>query len=62
MVARDGGDVVEHLANLTPADARRIGERARQRVLAEHTYDERACAVDLLLRDALARKRQVAAA
>jgi spore maturation protein CgeB len=62
LVARDGADVVLHVASLTPATARRIGERARQRILTEHTYDERACTVDRLFRDALARKRQMAAA
>jgi spore maturation protein CgeB len=62
LVARDGADVVEHVASLTPATARRIGERARQRILTEHTYDERARTVDRLFRDALVRKRQMAAA
>jgi spore maturation protein CgeB len=42
LVARDGDDVVKHLRSLTALDARRIGNAARQRVLAEHTYTQRA--------------------
>ena len=49
-----------HLAELTPERARAIGERARARILAEHTYARRARLVDGLLSEALcaeARKR-----
>jgi spore maturation protein CgeB len=42
LVAHDGDDVVRHLRSLSTADARRIGEAARKRVLAEHTYSQRA--------------------
>lgn len=59
LVARDGGDVVEIMATLTPQMAQDIGERARQRILAEHTYAQRAQVVDDLLRTTLARKRQM---
>jgi len=52
LVARDGADVAEILAGLTPARAQEIGRRARARVLAEHTYDRRAAELDLLLRAA----------
>jgi spore maturation protein CgeB len=45
LVAPNGAAVVEHLARLTPPEARRIGEAARARALAEHTYDRR---VDVL--------------
>jgi spore maturation protein CgeB len=58
LVARDGEDVVEHLTQLTPERAREIGEAARQRVLAEHTYARRAAEVDALLRREVAAKRQ----
>lgn len=61
LVARDGRDVADHLATLTPVRAHRIGARARARVLAGHTYTERARIVDRLFRDALARKRAAAA-
>lgn len=49
LVARDGGDVIHHLAALTEARARAIGEAARRRVLAHHTYAERARQVEALL-------------
>jgi spore maturation protein CgeB len=62
LVARDGADVVQHLAELTPARARIIGARARHRILTEHTYALRAQLVDGLFRAELARKRQRAAA
>jgi spore maturation protein CgeB len=61
LVARDGRDVADHLAALTPARAHGIGEQARARILAEHTYAERARIVDRLFREALARKRAAAA-
>lgn len=38
LVARDGTEVAELLAALTPERARAIGEAAKRRVLAEHTY------------------------
>ena len=61
LVARDGHDVAEHLRALTPERARAIGEAARRRVLAEHTYARRAVEVDALLRET-ARARAAAAA
>ncbi len=60
LVARDGRDVAAHLASLTPVRARAIGERARARILAGHTYAERARIVDRLLREAVARRRGAA--
>ncbi len=60
LIARDGADVAEYLTTLTPHAARIIGIKARQRVLAEHTYERRATIVDAVLRRALARKRQLA--
>jgi spore maturation protein CgeB len=58
LVARDGEDVAQHLQALTPERARTIGEAARQRVLAEHTYARRAAEVDQLLRRELAKSRE----
>lgn len=49
LLARSGDDVARHLRHLTPARARAIGERARLRVLGEHTYDKRAQLVRGLL-------------
>ncbi len=57
LVARDGTDVAAHVAALSPRRAQAIGAAARARVMAEHTYDRRAAAVDGLLRDALDRRR-----
>lgn len=51
LVARDGADVAAHLNGLTLARARAIGEAARRRVLADHTYTQRALILDRLLRD-----------
>jgi spore maturation protein CgeB len=58
LVARDGADVIAHLENLTPQRAAAIGRRARQRVLAKHTYARRAVDVDRLLVEAVRVKRE----
>ncbi|MTE01035.1 glycosyltransferase [Paracoccus sp. YIM 132242] len=50
LVARDGQDVADHLAALTPERAREIGQAALARVKAEHTYALRGAQVDALLR------------
>ena len=57
LVARDGTDVVRHLTALTPQRAAEIGERARARLLAEHTYTRRAELVDAFLTATLVRRR-----
>ncbi|MDX1665052.1 MAG: glycosyltransferase [Candidatus Promineifilaceae bacterium] len=49
LLAEDGGEVVAHLERLTTSAARRIGEAALARVLAEHTYAHRAAQVEALL-------------
>jgi spore maturation protein CgeB len=49
LLARDGAEVAEHLATLTRPRARAIGERARRRLLSEHTYAHRAAQVEELL-------------
>lgn len=58
LVARDGQDVAEHLRSLTPRRASGIGEAARRRITAEHTYARRAAEVHALLCDQLAEKRE----
>jgi spore maturation protein CgeB len=58
LVARDGQDVAEHVAGLTPERAGAIGEAGRQRILSEHTYARRAAEVDVLLRHEAAAKRE----
>jgi len=49
LVAADGEEVSAHLARLTPERARAIGDAARRRVLAEHTYAHRAAEVEAIL-------------
>ena len=49
--ARDGQDVANILNGLTSERAAAIGEAARRRVLAEHTYEQRAEQVDRILRE-----------
>jgi spore maturation protein CgeB len=60
LVARDGHDVAELLASLTPERARSIGAAARARVLAEHSYCLRGAQVDALFKAYAARGRQAA--
>jgi spore maturation protein CgeB len=62
LLARDGADVAEHLAELTPRRARAMGVRARDRILREHTYTQRAALADDVFRRELGRKRQSVAA
>ena len=61
LVARDGRDVAEIMARLTPEEATAIGRRALARVLRDHTYALRARQVDRLLRDRLAKQPEAAA-
>lgn len=61
LVARTGQDVADLLADLTPERARAIGDAARKRVLADHTYELRAKQVDELFRAHAANAEQVAA-
>jgi spore maturation protein CgeB len=60
LVARDGRDVAEHLANLTPGHAAEIGAAARARVLREHTYALRAEQVEATFMRLAAIKRRAA--
>lgn len=53
LVARDGAEVIAILRGLSDAQARAIGAAARRRVLAEHSYDQRARLADRVFRDAL---------
>jgi spore maturation protein CgeB len=46
LVAASGEDVAAHLRSLTPKRARAIGEAALRRVLAHHTYAQRAVLVE----------------
>jgi spore maturation protein CgeB len=62
LVARDGADVAEALLSLSPARAAAIGQAALRRVLAEHTYAQRAAELDALLTCLAAAKRVADAA
>jgi spore maturation protein CgeB len=58
LVAHDGAEVAELVRGLTPARARDMGRAAQRRVLAEHTYDQRAVELESLL--AIASRKVVA--
>jgi spore maturation protein CgeB len=49
LVAADGEEIAELVADLIPEDARRIAAAARARILAHHTYERRAREVDAVL-------------
>jgi spore maturation protein CgeB len=42
LLARSSAEVVNYLADISPAEAHRIGSRAQERVLAEHSAARRA--------------------
>lgn len=50
LVARDGEEVAELVRSLTPERAERIGRAALERVLRDHTYEQRARRVEHVLR------------
>ncbi|HZR04424.1 MAG TPA: glycosyltransferase [Candidatus Udaeobacter sp.] len=52
LVAATGEEVAAHIADLTPKRARTIGQAACQRVLAQHTYAQRAAQLDEILEGA----------
>jgi spore maturation protein CgeB len=62
LVARDGEDVAALLQDLSRDRARSIGAHAYARVVAQHTYKQRAAAVNDLFVSGLAAKRARAAA
>lgn len=58
LVAADGEEVIDHLTRLTPQRARAIGQAAHRRILADHTYAQRAQQVQEIL-DAATPHRQM---
>ncbi|PKO58319.1 MAG: hypothetical protein CVU24_17370, partial [Betaproteobacteria bacterium HGW-Betaproteobacteria-18] len=46
LVARSGSEVADILHHLKPEEARRIGTRAMNRILVEHTYSRRAAQLE----------------
>ncbi len=55
LVAQSGEEVAATLENLSKERAREIGEAARRRVLAEHTYEQRGRLVEQVLNETCAR-------
>ena len=53
LVAHSGDEVAAHVSDITPARARRIGQAAYRRVLAEHTYAHRAAQFDDIFQGAV---------
>ena len=49
LVVRDGREVAEEVIRMMPESARKIGHKARRRILAAHTYDHRAVQVEQVL-------------
>ena len=54
LLAESGADVLRHLSALTPQRRAAVGAAARQRVLAEHTYQRRAAQLEATLDGVLA--------
>jgi spore maturation protein CgeB len=55
LVARNGDEVAEHVQSLTAERAREIGDAGYRRVLADHTYAQRAKQVEEVLEGVAAR-------
>ena len=53
LVAHSGEEVAAHIVDLTPERARKIGQAAYRRVLAQHTYAQRAAQLDDILEGVL---------
>ena len=49
LVAHDGADVARHVETLNPVRAAAIGQAARARILAEHTYAHRVAQLEAVL-------------
>ena len=57
LLADSGEEVARTLRELSASRAAEIGQAARHRVLAEHTYDHRAAEVETIFRELLATRR-----
>jgi spore maturation protein CgeB len=51
LLARSSDDVLRFMHDLTPLQRREIGERARERILREHTAEHRAAALIRYVRE-----------
>jgi spore maturation protein CgeB len=56
LIAQNGADVARIVRELSPERARQIGEAARARVLADHTYTQRGALVHAVLCEATTAK------
>lgn len=56
LMAADAEEVVEHLRNVSQAEALEIGDNMRRRALRDHTYALRAEEFDTIMADALAQQ------
>ncbi len=61
LLASGPEDISEHLRQISPGEAARIGRQARERALAEHTYRRRALRVHKVLHGAGTRPQPAAA-
>ncbi len=55
LIAKNSREVVDILRKISPDEARQIGERARKRVLAEHTAAHRAAELETLIQSVASR-------
>jgi spore maturation protein CgeB len=62
LVARTTSDVQRYLGAISPEERARMGQRARARVLAEHTAAHRAATLERYIRDARASRQSAALA
>ena len=53
LVAKDGEELADHVQSLTDQRAKAIGAAALKRVLADHTYDQRAVLLEQVLDGAM---------
>jgi spore maturation protein CgeB len=59
LTVQNARELAELVDSLDAGDARAIGRRARERLLADHTYDQRARELERLLLDPAASPRSV---
>jgi spore maturation protein CgeB len=62
LVARTTSDVQRYLGAMSPEERARMGQRARARVLSEHTAAHRAATLERYIRDARASRQNAAVA
>lgn len=58
LIARSAEDTVNYLQNISEADRKAIGERARNKVLTQHTAEHRATELENYYNEAICQKQQ----